>query len=210
MKKTIQSITISAFFFAASATLACAQGVDAYFGMGTAQAPSANISSDTFGDGTIYGGTRMGGMFGTYGGDFIFSKHFGVGAESSFRFSQGAFAGLNYRPTFYDFNGIWLPLGNSNRFVPEVQGGLGGVNLSFYYPQSYCDQFVGCQSSNQFLESSHHFQVHFSAGVRIYAYGNFYVRPQVDVHWVNNFYQFGGGWVPEYGAVVGYSFGRGK
>ncbi len=208
--KTIHSISLTAFLFAVSAGLASAQGIDAYFGMGTAQASAATLASNTFGDGTIYGGTRMGGAFGTYGGDFIFSKHFGVGAESSFRFSQGGYAGLKYRPVFYDFNGIWLPMGSDRRFVPEVQAGLGGVNLSFYYPQAYCDQFVGCSNSNQFLESSHHFQLHFGAGVRAYIRGGLYVRPQIDIHWVNNFYQFGSGLVPEYGAVIGYSFGHTK
>jgi hypothetical protein len=49
---------------------------------------------------------KMGGLFGTVGGDLMFMPHFGVGAESSFRMSQGAYAGLKYRPTFYDFNGI--------------------------------------------------------------------------------------------------------
>jgi hypothetical protein len=208
--KTIRSTALSLFFFASLASLAHAQSFDVYFGLGTAQDSAATLSSDTFGTGTTYGGTRMGGLFGTYGADFLFSNHFGVGAESSFRFSQGDYAGLNYRPTFYDFNGIWLPLGAKKRIVPEVQAGLGGANLSYYYSSTYCDQFVGCSTSHQFLESSHHFQAHFGAGVRIYTVGGLYVRPQVDVHWVDNFYQFGSNWVPEYSAVIGYSFGHGK
>jgi hypothetical protein len=212
--RTIRSIAFSSasfsVFFLSAVVQAHAQSFDAYFGVGTAQDKAANLSSDTFGDGTLYGGTRMGGLFGTYGGDFMFSKHFGVGAESSFRFSQGDYAGLGYRPTFYDFNGVWLPLSGSRRVVPEIQAGVGGANLSYYESSTYCDQFVGCSTSNQLLESSHHFQVHFGAGVRIYAVGGLYVRPQFDVHWVNNFYQFGSGWVPEYSAVVGYSFGHGK
>ncbi len=207
--KKLYSISLSTFFLLSVAGFAQAQSFDAYFGLGTAMASSANVSSDTFGDGNIYGGTRMGGLFGTYGGDVMF-KNFGIGAESSFRFSQGAYAGLKYRPTFYDFNGIWAPTLHSKHFVPEIQAGLGGVNLSFYAPSTYCDQFVGCSTTNQYLESSHHFQAHFGAGVRIYARGGLYIRPQVDVHWVNNFYQFGQNWVPEYGAVIGYSFGHSR
>lgn len=208
--RTIKSIALSSLAFLSLASLASAQSFDAYFGLGTATDGAANLSSDTFGTGTTYGGTRMGGLFGTYGGDFMFSKHFGVGAESSLRFTQGDYAGLNYRPIFYDFNGIWMPFGESKRIAPEIQAGLGGANLSYYYNSTYCDQFVGCSTSNQFLESSHHFQTHFGVGVRIYTLGGLYFRPQVDVHWVNNYYQFGSGWVPEYGAVVGYSFGRAK
>jgi hypothetical protein len=30
----------------------------------------------------------------------------------------------------------------------------------------------------------------------------------VDVHWVNNFFQFGSGWVPQYSVAVGYRFGE--
>jgi hypothetical protein len=76
----------------------------------------------------------------------------------------------------------------SKRDVPELEAGLGGVNIKFYYPVSYCDVFVGCSSSNQFIESSNHFQLHFAAGVRLYITPHIFIRPQVDAHWVNNFY----------------------
>jgi len=184
-------------------------GLDVFFGVGTASAPSSSQSVDTFGDGTIYGTPRLGGTFGKAGADLMFSPHFGLGAETDFRFSQGSYTGLTYRPTFYDFNAIWAPTGhNLKRIVPEFQAGLGGVNLKFYYPQSYCDIFAGCSSSNTFLESSNHFQVHLEAGLRFYVTPHLFVRPQVDAHWVNNFFQFGSNWVPEYGASVGWSFGE--
>jgi hypothetical protein len=191
------------------AGISAAQDVDAYIGLGTAITGSNGLPTDTFGDGNIYYPPRMGGLFMTYGGTFMFSPHLGVGGESSFRTSQGSYAGLNYRPTFWDFNAVYHPVaGEERRIVPEFQGGLGGANLKFYYTQQYCDQFVGCSSSNSFLESSNHFQVHMSAGVRLYVKGGLFVRPQVDVHYVNNFFQFGSNWVPEYGAVIGYSFGH--
>jgi hypothetical protein len=82
------------------------------------------------------------------------------------------------------------------------------VNLKFYYPNSYCDMFVGCSTSNTFLESSNHFQTHLEAGIRFYATRHFFVRPQIDAHYVNNFFQFGSNWVPEYGASIGWSFGE--
>ncbi len=66
---------------------------------------------------------------------------------------------------------------------------------------------IACSSST-YLVSSNHFQVHFSAGLRVYIKGGIFIRPQFDIHYVNNFYQFGSGWVPEYGAVIGYTFGR--
>ena len=185
-----------------------AQSADVYFGLGTATADASGVPSNTFGDGTLYYPPKMGGLFGTAGAGFMITPHFGVGAETSFRMSRGSYAGLTYRPTFYDFNGIYHPLSESKRVVPEFQAGLGGVNLKFYVNQQYCDTFAGCSNSNSYLESSNHLQAHFGAGVKFYVKNNLYIRPQADVHWVHNFFQFGTSWVPEYGVAVGYTFGR--
>jgi hypothetical protein len=151
----------------------------------------------------------MGGAFGKAGADFMLTPYFGIGGEADFRFSQGAYAGLTYRPTFYDFNAIWMPTAHHvKRVVPELQAGLGGVNLRFYQSNGYCDPFAGCSNNNFFVESSNHFQVHMEAGVRFYVTPHIFLRPQVDARWVNNFFQFGSDWVPEYGASVGWSFGE--
>jgi hypothetical protein len=184
-------------------------GVDVFAGVGTTVLDSSGQSIDTFNTGSPFTTPRMGGTFGKFGGDFMVTPHFGLGAETDFRFSQGAYAGLNYRPLFYDFNGIWLPTAHRlKRVVPELQAGLGGVNLKFYFPQSSCNSFTGCSSSNSFIDSSNHFQVHLEAGVRFYVTSHLFVRPQVDAHYVNNFFQFGSNWVPQYGASVGWSFGE--
>jgi len=122
----------------------------------------------------------------------MITPHFGIGGETDFRFSQASYAGLTYRPVFYDFNGIWLPTAHRlKRIVPELQAGLGGVNLKFYFPQSTCDSFAGCSTSNSFVESSNHLQVHLEGGVRFYLTPHLFLRPQVDAHYVNNFFQFG-------------------
>lgn len=199
-----------AFALCLGATLAQAQsGLDVFVGAGTMTDSSSGQSIDTYQTGNPFTSPRLAGTFGKAGADFMITPHFGVGAETDFRLAQGAYAGLNYRPTFYDFNGIWAPTGRANkRVVPELEAGVGGTKLSFYYPTSYCDQFAGCSSSNTFLESSNHFQVHLSAGIRFYVTPHLFVRPQVDAHYVNNFFQFGSNWVPEYGASLGWSFGE--
>lgn len=191
------------------AGLADAQaGLDAYFGVGAATAPSSGQLIDTYGNGTLYGTPRLGGTFGKAGVDFLLTPHFGINGEADFRFSQGGYAGLTYRPTFYDFNGVWLPFGDRfKRVVPEFEAGLGGVNLKFYYPNSYCDAFAGCSSNNQYIESSNHLQLHLAGGVRFYLTHHVFIQPQIDARWVNNFYQFGSDWVPEYSASLGWSFG---
>ena len=181
-------------------------GVDAFFGIGTAQDSASGQSIDAFGTGTFIRSPSLGGVFGKVGADLMFSNHFGVGGEADFRFQQAGYSGLNYRPAFYDFYGIWEPI-RGHRVTPQIDLGLGAANIKFYYPSSYCDQFAGCSSSNSYIESSNHFQVHAGLGLNIYATDHIFVRPQVDVHWVNNFFQFGSGWVPEYSMSVGYRFG---
>ncbi|HXN65415.1 MAG TPA: outer membrane beta-barrel protein [Candidatus Acidoferrales bacterium] len=190
------------------AGLASAQGFSAYIGLGTAQDSSSNQGIDTYGDGNIYYTPRMGGVFMNLGGDFMFFPHLGVGAETSFRVTQGGYAGLNYRPVMYDFNAVWEPVAVTSRVVPEIQGGIGGVDTRFYYNSQYCDQFTGCSSSNSYLESSNHFDVHFAAGVRFYVKNGIFVEPRVDLRYVHNFFQFGSDFVPEYTVNVGYTFGR--
>ena len=208
MKYAIR-IAFTLFMFATSAQFAKAQSASVYFGLGTAVDSSNGQPINTFGDGTLYNTPRMGGLFETVGGGVMFRPHFGVGFETSFR-SQTNYAGLNYRPLFYDFNAIYHPLSDSGMVVPEFQAGLGGANLRFYENQSYCDSFGGCSNSNYYVESSNHFQLHFSGGVNFYVKGGIFIRPQVDVHWVNNFFQFGSDWVPEYSAAIGYTFGRNR
>ena len=211
-------LTSSIFLLAglcSTGMLSKAQGLDVYFGVGTMRDSSNGTSIDTFNTGNVgpantagyYNTPKLTGAFGKAGADFLITPHFGVGAEADFRFSQGDYAGLNYRPTLYDFYGIWQPI-HRGRIVPELVGGLGAANLKYYYPQSYCDAFAGCSSSNTFLESSNHLQVHLGVAVSIYATQHIFIRPQVDAHFVNNFYQFGSDWVPEYSVSVGYRFGE--
>jgi hypothetical protein len=208
--KLVRTTFLLTLLAVSAASFMTAQSVDAYAGVGTNVAASNGQAIDTFGTGNLYSTPRMSGLFTVIGGTFMFTPHFGVGGETSFRNSQGDYAGLKYRPLFYDFNGVWKPLANSHRFVPEFQAGLGAVNTKFYYSQQSCDAFAGCSTSNSFLESSNHFQAHFAAGLDIYIKNGFFFRPQVDGRWVNNFFQFGSDWVPQYTAAIGYTFGRSR
>lgn len=209
MKLTLRTMVI-VIGSAAAIPLAQAQApqFNVFFGVGTATDSSSNQPIDTFLTGSPYTTPKMAGLFLDAGGNLMVTPHFGAGADISWRATQAAYAGLQYRPMFYDFNGIWQPTGNAvKRIVPEIQAGVGGVHLGFYYNNQYCDQFTGCSTSNTYLEGSSHFQVHMSAAVRVYATQHLFFRPAVDVHWVNNFFQFGSDWVPEYSLSVGYSFG---
>ena len=84
------------------------------------------------------------------------------------------------------------------------------MDLKFYETQTQCALPGVCTTLNQYIASSNHFQLHFSGGVRLYIKPSIYIRPQVDVHWVNNFQEFGSSWVPEYSVAIGYSFGSAR
>jgi hypothetical protein len=193
----------------AAVSMAHAQAgpVFAYFGAGSAYASSNGQQIDTFGDGNLYNTPKLGGTFLDFGAGIMLTDHYGVGGQLSWRATQGNYAGLKYRPLFYDFDGIWQPF-KSKRITPELRAGIGGVSVRYYYNSQYCDQFAGCSTSNQYLESSRHFQVNFAAAARVHITPHVFLRPAIDVHYVNNFFQFGSNWVPEYTLSVGYAFGN--
>ncbi len=177
-----------------------------YFGLGTATADSSGQIIDPLGIGNFQPTPKLTGLFATIGGSLMLTDHFGAGAQYSWRTASGNYAGVDYRPMFYDFNMIWQPV-KTSRLVPEFQAGLGGATVRFTASGQSCDQLVGCSTVSLGAENSTHFQAHFAAAARIYVTPRVFLRPAVDAHWVNNFFQFGTNWVPEYTLGIGYSFG---
>jgi hypothetical protein len=177
-----------------------------YFGLGTAVDSSNGQAIDPLGTGTLLNTPKMTGLFADVGGGLMLTSHFGAGAGLSWRAGQGNYSGVNYRPLFYDFNGIWQPI-RTKRFVPELQAGIGGVSVHFSANTPSCDPLAGCSSVSLGSESSSHFQTHLAVAARLYVTPHIFVRPAVDAHYVNNFFQFGSNWVPQYSVGVGYSFG---
>ena len=113
--------------------------------------------------------------------------------------------GLNVRPAFYDFNAVYQPTSGDKRIVPVLEGGIGGAKLSFYVAQQAGSLFT----QSQFFVSSNHFQAHGAVGVKLYVKSDMFIKPQIDVHWVNNMTdQYGRYVVPEYTISIGYTFGR--
>lgn len=206
MKLIGQTFLISCGLFVA-AQLSFAQSANVYFGVGTATDSSSNTQIDTFGTGNPFTTPKLNGAFLDLGTTVLFTKHVGVGADVNWRASHGNYAGLLYKPVFYNFDGVWEPV-STKRFEPEIHAGLGGMHIGYSFNQTQCDQFAGCSTFSQSVETSSHFQVHAAAALRIYLNDHVFVRPAVDVHYVNNFFQFGSDWVPEYSVGLGYSFAR--
>lgn len=153
-----------------------------------------------------------------FGGNLMLWKHFGAGAEVSFEPGKQNYVslpvagtGLNSdviqsRATFYDFNGIFVPV-RSKKASFQLSGGIGGMNLRFYENQSASTALTGNQNYNQYFGSSNLFQVHGGAGVQVYLTDHFFIRPQFDVHYVHNLSQYGRSTPIEAKVWVGYSFG---
>jgi hypothetical protein len=201
-----QTLLISCGLFIAS-QVSFAQSVNAYFGVGTATDGSSGASIDPFGTGNPFTTPKITGTFLDAGATVMLTKHYGAGADINWRASQGNYAGLLYRPVFYNFDGVWTPV-STKRFEPEVHLGLGGMHLGYSFSQTNCNEIIGCNTSTESVGNSNHFQVHGALAARLYLTDHVFVRPAIDAHFVNNNFQFGSNWVPEYSVALGYSFGR--
>lgn len=207
MKRALLYLPLCLLTFTGGMALHAQTGVDLHIGASGANAKSTGESIETFGDGNFYRTPSLDGVFMNIGGGVMLTPRFGIGAEVSFKPRQSDYAGLAYRPLFFDFDGIVRPLTKAKTVVPELQAGLGWVNMKYYYNQADCNVFQGCPGQNQLIQSQNHFQLKAGAGVSFFVTPHVYVRPQFDIHWVHNFYDFGTNWVPQYGVSVGYRFG---
>jgi len=151
-------------------------------------------------------------------GNLMLWKHFGLGADVTFQPGkqdyavfpasaiQSGGANLQSRTTFYDFDAIVQPV-KTKRASLELLGGIGGANIKFYASGTTTDALLGTQNFSQLYGSSNHFQVHGGAGINIFVKDNIFIRPQFDLHYVPNLYQFGTNAVTEESVWVGYRWG---
>jgi len=217
-KFTIRMIPLLALLLLGGVKQASAQGVSAYFGLGSAldsKGTSPGCSPQFILDNVTANcepANTMGGVFGVFGADFMIKPHLGVNGEYSFRFAQASYlpvGGLNIRPTFYDFNAVYQPTSANQRFVPVLEGGIGGAKLSLYFNQQSCATPSVCANFSQVVATANHFQLHGAFGVKIYVKSDIFIKPQVDIHWVDNLnQQYGRNLVPQYTVSIGYTFGR--
>jgi hypothetical protein len=214
----IRVILLLALMLSGSMFFAHAQNVSPYFGLGNARDSVGTTNTSTIAcptgqlfDGLICEpGTKMGGLFGMFGVDFMFKKHLGVNAEYVFHLKRSPFLAddsLNMRPSFYDINALWQPL-TGKRVIPVLEGGVGMARISLYQTQTA--PITGVTDLSSFPAGAHrsHFQLHFAAGLKFYVRGNLFVKPQFDFRYVTHLTdQFGRNIVPEFSGSVGYTFG---
>lgn len=203
----VARIAALVFLFLGCIPAARAQLLSGYIGAGTATDSSIG-PVDTLGGAMTYQSPRMGGVFETYGGDFIVFHGLGVGAEESKRWDLGDYAGLQYRALFFDANVVYRPWILRRRFQPEFQAGYGRADLNLYVTPQICTTLPqGCPGPRAEIASVSDGQFHIAAGVRIYVYRGAFVRPQFDLRRVPNDFStyFGSSWIPEYSVAVGYT-----
>lgn len=203
MRKTALLAVISGFLFLAS--FATAQQADAMLGFGTIVAPSSTSSACTsFSSNCL--GPEKGGLYATLGFDVIFRKRVGFNFEANWRAKQGldgANGGQLYRPILFDFNGVYQPR-ITKKVGADLMAGIGWQTTRFY-EYTYT---TNCLDFGSCYVSSNHFLVHFGGGIRYYAYGNLFIRPEVHFyHILNNSDVFTNNNVIRIGASIGYTIG---
>ena len=181
--------------------------LDVNVGFGTKTASSSNEVFDTFGDGQLFRTPSLNSFFMGVGGAIMLNSKFGVGAQAMFQPHRPEYAGLRIRNTFYDVHGIYQPI-SVKRAALQLRGGIGGTNSRFYFSDTGCSGFTGCSTYTQFAGSSNHFQIVGGVGVPLYITEKIFIRPQLDVHYVPNFFQYGSNFVPAATAWVGYTLGE--
>ena len=204
------------------AQFASAQGAfDAYLGLGAAHVKSNGAGIDNLNSTNAFGSCditstdpycqktgALSGLFMTFGGDVMVQKKFGFGANVSIQPVKRDYGPLQYRQTFYDFDGIYAPFA-TKRVSLRLEGGIGGANTSFSYSQNSCVGTAVCSTSAQSIGSSSHFQIHAGVGVQFNITDHIFVRPQFDYHYVPNLtQQFGSNSVPAGTVFIGYNFGE--
>jgi len=170
-------------------------------------------SSNAFGtctvgtaDANCVKGPDLGGFFLGFGGAVMATKRFGFGAEVAFQPAKSDYAGLQYRQTFYDVNGIFAPV-NQKKVIVQLLGGLGGAKTAFSYSQN-CTGIAVCSTQSQPVLNTNHFQIHAGLGVQIFVTEHIFIRPEFDLHYIPNFTdQFGSNVAPSATVWLGYSFG---
>ncbi len=183
----------------AFATLARAQEID--FGVGASELYSPkNISAS---EGFVPP-PESGGLYPSILVQYRLPNHFGINAETSFRYKQGFYAGFQpYRPVMYDVNGVYSAH-LARKTTGDFMAGIGGQTLLFYPANNYCTIPAG--GCHTYLDATH-FLVHFGVGVRYSFWQKYFVRPEVNWYVIPNNYEFHSDNVFRVGATIGYVFG---
>jgi hypothetical protein len=188
------------------ASAAFAQRFDIAVGAGTVISKSS--TGDLAATPPTFAQTLGGGTYLNFYGALMIKKHLGFGGEVAWRAKQNLYGGYQpFRPIFFDFDGIYSPNFGKHAGV-DLMAGIGAQTARFYTPT------VTCSFTCTNYISQTRFLGHFGGGVRLYAKGNFFVRPEAHIYLVHNNeltssggkLPFSSNFVSRVGMSIGYSF----
>ena len=204
MKRTMQlvlALSVVCMAVAAISESAQAQKIDLAFGVSTIVAPGPNACGSNCGN-PFAPVSLSGGAYPGFSGDFIFWHNLGFGAEVFWRAASSqnyleAGSGVNFRPVFYNFNAVY-----SAKVAPhiavELVGGIGASDTHFSESSIFGNSGV--------LSTSNHSDGDFGGGVKLYAHGGFFIRPEARFYIINNETNYSANHATRVGASIGYTF----
>ena len=147
---------------------------------------------------------EKGGLYPSFSFDRIFKNHYGYSGEIATVYKDQVYNGFQeYRPIFYDVNGVYT-YRLRKRMNADFMAGIGGERVLFYSPFGNCNFSAGC---NTHLDSNH-LLFHLGADIRYTVWRRFFVRPEAHLYRiVNNTTDFHSDNVLRVGASIGYTFG---
>jgi hypothetical protein len=206
LKRTFRVVLLLSCACAVLAVLsnfAQAQKIDVAFGISTIVAPGAGACGSNCGN-PYAPQSLTGGAYPGVSGDVTFWHNLGVGAEVFWRgttsqnYLYSEFGpGINFRPVFYNFNAVY-----SAKVIPhvaiELVGGIGASDTHFSQTSVFGNSGV--------LSTSSHFDGDFGGGIKLYAHGGFFVRPEARFYFINNETNYSANHATRVGVSVGYTF----
>jgi hypothetical protein len=172
--------------------------MDVAVGMSTITSPAYNNTTAIYPPQSLRGG-----IYPSLSGDFMLRKHIGVTGEISWRASKSLYDGYQpYRPIFWDFGGLYVR-NIGRRMAVEATAGIGAESTRFYTNYFNCN-YLGCTP----YAASNHLMGAFGGGLKLYAKGGFFIRPEGRFYLVNNNVEYSSSRVIRYGASIGYTFGE--
>lgn len=206
MKRTLRlAVVLSAACVALAAISGSAQAqkVDVAFGVSTILAPGAGACGSSCGN-PYAPQSLAGGAYPGFSGDFLFWHNLGFGAEVFWRgsTSQNYVAselgsGVNFRPVFYNFNAVYAAK-LAPHIAVELVGGIGGSDTHFSESSLFGNSGV--------LSTSDHFDADFGGGLKLYAHGGFFIRPEARVYLIHNETNYSANHATRVGVSLGYTF----
>jgi hypothetical protein len=198
LRKSLWFMCACATFALAGVACAQEQQIDVLFGGSTLYSFKSTSASQAF-----IPPPEKGGVYPDAGLQIVLPNHFGIAAEGAFRYDKGLYNGFQeYRPIFYDFNGVYTS--HVAKKIPvDVMAGIGGETLIFY------NEFASCATGNcRISVSSNHFLFHTGVGLRYYFLRHMFVRGEAHYYIIPNNYEFHSDNVFRVGASIGYTFHR--